>query len=374
MNLFQRLKIWKDLKALEARAREEPSPSTFVDLGQVYINLGTAERTLQVAEEGLALFPDSDELRKLRRFAMKSQLNSRINDLRARLNKGPAPRLYRELAGLYLEKGDFGSVHGTCEECIRRFPDDGETWLILGQARLTNFYRDLSAREGLESVRCLQKATGLAPDNSKAHRLIAEVLFRVGALTPAREHLEVLVRLQPGESEAAAMLTQMGEAEDKGADLDICFHNVEATGTLPNRPPSARPVTGPKGSRGGNDDSMARIRDSLAQIAETVGVRKATYIKGSRAMVKGEIRDGRDAFLRVVRITSRAAQRFARRLDIGNFNKGVLQGDFGYICVCSFGEVVAAVQCDDRALAERLLVDLQELVAGSLFVAGGAKR
>ena len=109
MNLFQRLKIWKDLRALEARAREEPSPSTFVDLGQVYINLGTAERTLQVAEEGLALFPDSDELRKLRRFAMKSQLNSRINDLRARLNKGPAPRLYRELAGLYLEKGDFGS-------------------------------------------------------------------------------------------------------------------------------------------------------------------------------------------------------------------------------------------------------------------------
>ena len=65
MNLIQRLKIWKELKRLEQKARMSPSPSTFIDLGQVYINLEMHEETLELAEEGLALFPQSQELRKL---------------------------------------------------------------------------------------------------------------------------------------------------------------------------------------------------------------------------------------------------------------------------------------------------------------------
>ena len=67
---------------------------------------------------------------------------------------------------------------------------------------------------------------------------------------------------------------------------------------------------------------------------------------------------------------AKASQRFSRRLDIGNFNKGVMDGRFGHICICSFGEVVAAVQCDKGAMVQRILGDLQELVAGSLYMAG----
>ena len=171
MNLFQRMKIWKELKRLGARARSNPSPSTYVDLGQVYINLGMSERARLAADEGLALFPDSDQLKKLRRCAQKSQLNSRIDQLRIRLNKSPSPECYQELAGIYLELGDFGAVHGTCEECIRRFPEDSGAHLILGKARLTNFYRDLSARDGLEAVQCLEQAVALEL-NTKGHMLL----------------------------------------------------------------------------------------------------------------------------------------------------------------------------------------------------------
>jgi hypothetical protein len=120
VKLFQRLKIWKELKRLEAKVHETPSPSTFVDLGQVYINMDMIGHTLRVAEEGLSLFPTSEELRKLRKFAKKTQLNQQIKELRARLNKGPNPQLYKDLADLYLELGDFGAVHGIAEECGRK--------------------------------------------------------------------------------------------------------------------------------------------------------------------------------------------------------------------------------------------------------------
>ncbi len=42
MKLLQRLKIWRELKRLETKARESPSPTTYVDLGQVILLLETA--------------------------------------------------------------------------------------------------------------------------------------------------------------------------------------------------------------------------------------------------------------------------------------------------------------------------------------------
>ena len=312
------------------------------------------------------MFPDSDELKKLRKCAKKSQLSKQINEVRARLNKSPNPDFYRELAGLYLELGDFGSVQGTCEECIRRFPEDADAHLILGKARLTSFYRDLSARDGLEAVRCLNRATSLE-STVKGHKLLAEVLYRVGAVNQSVEHLELLRELAPGDHEVESLCERARAAESSGEDLDVLFHNVEASGVFVN-PPVSREN---KSVKTGVDDSISRIRDSLAQIAELAGVRKAAYIKGAKALVKGEIKDGRDAFLRVVRVAAKASQRFSRRMDIGNFNKSVLDGEFGHICICSYGEVVAGVLCDPGSPVDRVLTDLQDLVTGSLYATGG---
>ena len=53
-------------------------------------------------------------------------------------------------------------------------------------------------------------------------------------------------------------------------------------------------------------------------------------------------------------------------MDIGNFSKGVMDGPFGHICVCCFGDVIAAVLCEEGAATDQILTDLQELVANSL--------
>jgi tetratricopeptide (TPR) repeat protein len=369
--MLQRLKIWRELKRLEVRVREAPSPSTFVDLGQVYINLGLYDQTLRISDEGLALFPHSEELRKLHRYAMKHQLNGRIKDLRERLNRSPQPRLYEELAGLYLDLGDFGAVYGTCEEAIRRFPDDAGVFLVLARARMTNFFRDLRARDGLETVRCLEKVISLQPSNARAHKLFAETLYRIGGISSALHHLEILRDLTPDDPEVESLYREALSRPAVEEDLESLFHAVESTGTLAygpvvrQKPSSAPPAAAPT-------NKVANIREALAQIAEIEGVRKAAYIKGNKALVKGKIRDGRDPFLRVARVVNRSAQRASRRLDIGNFSKGTVEGDFGHICLCSYGEVLASVLCDPGSPVDRVLDELQELVAGSL-VANGAE-
>ena len=362
MHLIQRMKIWKELKRLERRAQQEPSPSTFVDLGQVYINLDDATKAMRVAQDGLALFPDSVELLKLRDFANRSRLKTDVAELAVKLQKAPSAKGYRELAGLQLDLGDAAAAHATCDAWSLRFPGDAGPWLVLAQSRLSNFYRDLSAREGEEAVRCLQRVLSVDAANARGHRLFGELAYRIGAIEEAKKHLQA-IPADPAEPEVQAMLRQLSVAQALGDDVTALLREAEEHGALPNAP--AMPRGGP-----GREEGMGRIRDALAHIAELAGVRKATYIKGSRALVKGAIRDGKDSFLRVVRVVAKAAHRFARRIDIGNFNKGVIDGPFGHICICSYGEVVAAVQCDQGAATAEILAELQELVAGSLYMAG----
>jgi tetratricopeptide (TPR) repeat protein len=367
VKLLQRLKIWRELKRLETRVRETPSPTTFVDLGQVYINLGLTDQTLRVSEEGLALFPNSQELRKLNKFAKRSLVRGQIKDLRNRLNKTPQPELYQELAGLYLELGDYGAVYGTCEESVRRFPDDAGSHLLMARARLANFYRDLNAREGLEAVHCLQTVVGLDPRNARAHKMLAELMYRVGAAGRAQPHLEILRQLAPGDLDVEVLYRHVqGRGATDDDDLDELFCGVEARRGLAHGP-----VTGDGSGEheAPRERGVNTIRDALGQIAEIPGVSKAAYIRGSKALIKGEIRNGKDPFLRLVRVVSKASQRTCRRMDLGNFSKGVLDGDFGHVCICTFGEVVAAVLCRPGTAVDRILGDLQELVAKSLYLA-----
>lgn len=363
MNLIQRLKIWKELRRLEQRVREEPSPSTFVDLGQVFINLDMLERALQAADDGLLLFPDSLELQKLRDFADRGCKRARIDELRQKLNKAASGKLYRELAGLYLEMGDQGALHAVCEEWSVRAASDPGPWLMLGQARLANYYRDFSAREGLAAVQHLERAIGLDAGERKARTLLAEVFYRIGASQRARGLLDA-VAPAGDDHDLQNLRRQVAAATPLGTDVEALFRAAEENGVLPNAPLTA--VLPPLRS----EDGISSIRDALAAIAEIPGVQKATYIKGTRALVKGDIRDGKDAFLRTVRVVAKAGHRFSRRLDIGAFKKGVLQGPFGVICICCFGEVLAAVQCEASADVDRILAELQEVVASSLYAMG----
>lgn len=364
MHLIQRMKIWKELRRLEQRAREEPSPSTFVDLGQVYINLEMHDKAQRAAEDGLALFPKAAELRKLLDCATRGLRKQRAIELRSKLTRSPNAKLYRELAQLQVDLGSVSELHTTCQEWSLRFPDDAGAWLVLGQARLLNFYRDLAAREGVEAVRCLQRAVEMDAEEPQARRLLGEVLYRIGAVGTALEHLQSLQALRQDDEELAALLRHVSTLADHGSDVEALLGEVEEHGCLAHPSLAAAPAL-PQ-----SDAALARIRDSLAQVAELPGVRKATYIKGSRALVKGAIRDGRDPFLRVVRVVAKAAHRFARRLDIGSANKSVVDGDFGHICVCVYGEVLAGVQCDRGTDLDAVLAELQEIVAGSLYSTG----
>lgn len=360
MKLIQRVKIWKELRRLEQRAKTQPSPSTFVDLGQVHLNLGLHDKAERIAEDGLALFPRAVELQQLLECARRGLRTRRAGKLRKRLERAPTPRRFRALASLYAELGDGPALHRLCQEWSVRYPDDAGCWLALGQARLTNYYRDLAAREGRGAVDCLQRAVEMAPGDEQARKLLTELLYRVGAVGEARTHLQALQQLTPGDPELAALLRHVAGLPETGGDLGELLDEVEAHGAL--RHPAPKPT--PRAGSGRRAATAARA--GLARVGGLPGVEKAAFIRGSKAMVRGAINDGRDPFLRIVRVAAKASHRFARRLDLGSAAKTVLEGDFGRICVCVYGEGLAAAQVTDAADVDHVLSGLQEIVAGAL--------
>jgi hypothetical protein len=360
MHLIQRMKIWKELRRLEHRAKEQPSPSTFVDLGQVYINLELHDKAERMADDGLALFPKSIELRQLLDCARRGLRHRRAKEIRTKLTRAPSVELFRKLALIQMDLGDNNALYSTCKEWSLRFPDDAGCWLMLGQARLTSFYRDLAAREGMEAVQCLEKAVGMDPGEATSRRLLSEVLYRVGAVAEAQKHIEALRDLNPGDPEIEQLIGYVATLDDSGSDVEALLGDAEAHGSL--RHPIAQAVVPPKSS----ERTAADVRAGLARVAAIEHVDKVAFIRGSKAMVKGAIHDGRDPFLRIVRVAAKAAHRFARRLDIGNASKTVVEGDFGHICVCVFGEALAAAQCSEGCDVELVLGELQEIVAGVL--------
>ncbi len=312
---------------MEKKAKANPSPSTFVDLAQVYINLGWHAHTMRVAEEGLLLFPRAEELRKVHKFASKNLLKERVQEVREKLTKTPTAKLFRDLAQIYSEMGDQDALLGVCKECLRRYPEDTETYLILANEKIKSFYRTLAANEGRGAVSALLKVLEIDRGNLKAHKQLAEVYFRIGALRHAREHLDYLKERYPDDEEVVALAKELSEDGPDGADPERLFADVQRAGALANR--SVQEVARQKNVA--SDDAIEGIREGLGRLVEIEGVRKAAYIRGSKALVKGEIRDGRDPFLKTVRVVAKASQRAARRMDLGNFSRGIVDGDFGHI-------------------------------------------
>src|SRR5690242_6286151 len=102
---MERLKRWRGLARLRSQARRAPSPAVYGELAERLIALGEVEAAQRAAEEGLALFPDSERLAHVRLFAKKGRLAGRIRRLREELQRRPNPATYTQLAAIYRDLG-----------------------------------------------------------------------------------------------------------------------------------------------------------------------------------------------------------------------------------------------------------------------------
>ena len=133
--------------------------------------------------------------------------DSRIDELRRRLERDPGSRLFAQLAEEYRKAGDRGEAIRVARAGLALHPTYPSARLTLGRALLDSGDAG-AARAELES------ALRDAPDNILASRFLGQALEALGELRPALQQLERTLKMAPGdrqlEGQIVALRTRLG--------------------------------------------------------------------------------------------------------------------------------------------------------------------
>lgn len=118
--------------------------------------------------------------------------DSRIDELRRRLERDPASRLFAQLAEEHRKAGDLGEAIRVSRAGLAQHPSYPSARLTLGRALLES--GDPAGARGE-----LEAALRDAPDNILASRFLAEALEALGNLGSALEQYRATLKVAPGD-------------------------------------------------------------------------------------------------------------------------------------------------------------------------------
>jgi tetratricopeptide (TPR) repeat protein len=173
--------------------------------------------------------------------------NSRLDDLRRRVQSDPASIAFAALAEEYRRAGAYEEAIATCKAGLQRHPAYLSARVTLGRA-LLEVNRFNEAREELEYV------LKLAPENLAAIRALAEIHHRRGEL-PEEEHYKAALEVARRDAHADAAAAHAPQAHAPQASASEPAHGRPAPSPAPthtaavpaaNVPtPAPRPVIQP---------------------------------------------------------------------------------------------------------------------------------
>ena len=116
-----------------------------------------------------------------------------------RLAKDPVSLAFAQLADLYRKAGRTADAIALCREGLVRYPQYTTARLILAKALLAEGRLDEVAAEAATMLET-------TPKDVQCLRLASDVERRRGNIDGAADHLEKIVKLDPGDREARALL------------------------------------------------------------------------------------------------------------------------------------------------------------------------
>ncbi len=116
-----------------------------------------------------------------------------------RLARDPSSLAFAQLADLYRKAGRTQDAIGLCQQGLARYPQYTTARLILAKSWLADNRLD----EAVGEMRTILEAS---PKDVQCLRLAAEVERRRGNVDAAADHLERVLKLDPGDRESRALL------------------------------------------------------------------------------------------------------------------------------------------------------------------------
>lgn len=381
MTIADRLKRWRDLARLRARAKSDPTPGAWTELAERLIAFGEVDDALRAAEEGLRAFPDSERLAQVRLFARKGRMSGQIRQLKDDIVRRPSPAAYAQLAQIYRELGSHDEALEIAAQCAERFPLNEAPHLLQAEVRLERFLRDQVARDAITAEAALQRVVRLNGHNARAHLLLADLYHVAGALSACRTHLRLALSANPQARDVQEFLARIGaDADAAGAPADEedfrdAARRIEETGEFSNPPgsvPGAR-IEGPSGERRDRaqiDVDALRLR--VVDLGAAEGVLNSAVLDRDGAVLADASASGgmpRRQFAELVGSVASTSDEASRRMDTGALVRAEIEGPAGNVTVARVRSYTIGVLYTAPLTPERVWARIEDLAARNVGAA-----
>jgi tetratricopeptide (TPR) repeat protein len=311
---------------------------------------------LELADKGAYEFPRSELLLNDLRFIKKESLQQELGELKTRLDNSPNPVQYCKLADVYKEIGDYDKALELCKKAIEVFPDHEGPWIIFGKIRLERFKEDWIAKDALLTIQHYEKALELNNTSYKTLVDLAELYTEIGAKRRATKKCESILYFAPEDGKALGLLQKLQQMqEQRREDLD------ELTKAYAEKKRKSAQRRGRKpGEQLGPSQRLQKEPELLKKKLSTlrgmpgfyvaVGMDAAGKLIGSFSTRAVDDASIADAMHRVFE----SAIDCSLRMDIGQFKRGIFEGDSGLIYLIVFDEVRIAILCDPPAKRDKV--------------------
>lgn len=347
------------------------------------------EQALRVVAEGYGAFPDAQPLREVELTIRQAQARAGIRSLKAQVDQTDNPRAHEALIALYLELGMAAEVRKATLAYVSAHPERDTPHLLLGEIALQDFLDALQSRDAHVALMHLQRAAILNSQAIKPRLLLAELYYVVGADKALKEMEAEIAPFAQADPHIAPVMEQIRSVPEpsKTLTIDGLFERVEADGTLKREPRTwLRAFRRPGLSRVDPDrareaaDSlmkqgvalelvlMQRNGDLLAHVSQSdLDEAEDAREEGAEATAEPDEDENR-GLVNVVRAVSRTVSRYARDLDLGQFKRCTMQGNFGLVTVGEVCGVVTGARWprnpEPQRLWERVTVGLEGELGG----------
>lgn len=347
----RRQKQWTEL-------RKDPRPTPLATFVRSCFAADDSELANEVLDFAIDVFPDSEDLLRMRALLRSAAAEERLRMTKDRLTKDRSSAAFLELADAYVsldrsEDGmrvlrDLVDEHGECATAL--------SWL--GRLRLERFRESLSSVDGAAARDLLLRAIAADPDALKPRMLLAQLYFVVGAKTQARTELASLLQICPEYQLAQETFAALGD-EDKEArleDIDSKFVEVEERMELAATLPGEE-------SRGELFIDPEAVAEELERVSSEIGIDQAApySIRGTH---EAENRRKGDPTLLLSQVATELgsfAEVAARHMDLGSATGLVIEGDAGAMLMEQRrGQGVAAVLASDHDGVDEALVSVRD--------------
>lgn len=310
------------VRAAAKRLAKDPSARNYTLLAQEYAVTGELDQVLRVCEEGLAVFPGNESLRRLTDRTKVLFRQDRTRSLMNELATAPRPAVWKELCEILLESNRAAKAEETANEWHSR-TNDPEAVYYQARARTERFFADRRRDDGERAFELATTSEELLPMDPRPLRLRVTLASRCGAWQDARRALARLLELYPGDPTLEARFRTVVTLAETGPTVERALREVERSGRLVDDE-QAQPQ---------QHVSARSIRPMLQNILREPGVQAAFYVRGGTALVQGPRGATAERTARGVREIVTQCRTAARRLGLGQALEVRIEGDFGTLMV-----------------------------------------